>query len=461
MTISMVDEGRTGSTAFSGQKGNAGVEIAQDEANALPAVNPTRIKVIGAGGGGSSAVNRMIEGGLSNVEFIVVNTDLQALRLSKATVRLGIGEKVTRGLGAGGKPEIGEKAALEDRDAIEEALRGADMVFVTSGMGGGTGTGAAPVIAQIARDMGALTVGVVTKPFNFEGKVVSRIAEEGLAKLRQAVDTVIVIPNQNLTKIVERRTPIREAFRMADEVLRQGVQGISDLITVPGEINIDFADVRTVMEGKGDAIMGIGFATGDNRAVEAASKAVNNPLLEDSRIEGAKNVLVNVTGGEDFSLIEYQEIVDLITENADEDAHVITGFIINPTMGDEVRVTVIATGFIRADDISTRIVEAATGAKPAVRSISGFASGSGAFASQSNPAGPAPAIANPAAKPAQPASASRNGGDDANISMNEWERIFNSVPQRGNRNAGSEENTELDIPTVLRDRRYAGEKSGA
>jgi cell division protein FtsZ len=441
MTIAMVDEGKSGSGV---SRGILRVEPAAEEISTLPAVNPTVIKVIGAGGGGSSAVNRMIDGGLSNVEFIVVNTDLQALRLSKAKIKLGIGEKVTRGLGAGGKPEIGEKAALEDRDAIEDALRGADMVFVTSGMGGGTGTGAAPVIAQIARDLGALTVGVVTKPFNFEGKVVSRIAEEGLAKLRQAVDTVIVIPNQNLTKIVERRTPIKEAFRMADEVLRQGVQGISDLITVPGEINIDFADVRTIMEGKGDAIMGIGSATGDNRAVEAASKAVNNPLLEDSRIEGARNVLVNVTGGEDFSLIEYQEIVDLITEKANEEAHVITGFIINPAMGDEVRVTLIATGFVRGDDVSARIVAAAT----------------------------APANTQPAAAPSVMVATTVSGGklpprlaetrksDEGNISHNEWERIFNSVPQRGARGSGPEENTELDIPTVLRDRRYAGEKPG-
>ncbi len=429
MTIAMVDEGKTGSLV---SKGTSHTEIAEDDSSALPTVNPTVIKVIGAGGGGSSAVNRMIDGGLSNVEFIVVNTDLQALRLSKADIKLGIGEKVTRGLGAGGKPDIGEKAALEDRDAIEDALRGADMVFVTSGMGGGTGTGAAPVIAQIARDLGALTVGVVTKPFNFEGKVVSRIAEEGLQKLRQAVDTVIVIPNQNLTKIVERRTPIKEAFRMADEVLRQGVQGISDLITVPGEINIDFADVRTIMEGKGDAIMGIGAATGDNRAVEAASKAVNNPLLEDSRIEGAKNILVNVTGGEDFSLIEYQEIVDLITEKANDDAHVITGFIIDPSMGDEVRVTVIATGFARNDDVAARIVEAAT-------------------------ASATPTL-NVAKNPAKPMEVRKN--DEGNISQNEWERIFNSVPQRGTRAPGADENTELDIPTVLRDRRYAGEKPG-
>ncbi len=317
------------------------IEIIDDDSTA----NPTVIKVIGAGGGGSNAVNRMIAGGLKNVQFIAVNTDLQDLGRSKAEIKLGIGTKLTKGLGAGGKPEVGEKAAMEDREMIEQSLRGSDMVFVTTGLGGGTGTGSAPIIAQTARDMGALTVAVVTKPFTFEGKVVGRIAAEGLDKLRQAVDTVIVIPNQNLLKVVDKRTPIKQAFLLADDVLRQGVQGISDLITLAGDINIDFADVRTVMQGQGDAIMGIGVGTGENRSVDAAEKAVNNPLLEDSRIEGAKNVLVNVTGGEDFSLIEYQEIVDFITEKAAEDAHIIAGFVTDPKLDDEVRVTVIATGF--------------------------------------------------------------------------------------------------------------------
>ncbi len=317
------------------------IEIIDDDSTA----NPTVIKVIGAGGGGSNAVNRMIAGGLKNVQFIAVNTDLQDLGRSKAEIKLGIGTKLTKGLGAGGKPDVGEKAAMEDREMIEQSLRGADMVFVTTGLGGGTGTGSAPIIAQTARDMGALTVAVVTKPFTFEGKVVGRIAAEGLDKLRQAVDTVIVIPNQNLLKVVDKRTPIKQAFLLADDVLRQGVQGISDLITLAGDINIDFADVRTVMQGQGDAIMGIGVGTGENRSVDAAEKAVNNPLLEDSRIEGAKNVLVNVTGGEDFSLVEYQEIVDFITEKAAEDAHIIAGFVTDPKLDDEVRVTVIATGF--------------------------------------------------------------------------------------------------------------------
>ncbi len=307
--------------------------------------NPTVIKVIGTGGGGSNAVNRMIMAGLKNVQFIAVNTDLQDLGRSKAEIRLGVGSKITKGLGAGGKPEIGEKAAIEDRDKIEQALRGADMVFVTAGLGGGTGTGSAPIIAQTARDLGALTVAVVTKPFTFEGRVVNRIAEEGFSKLKQAADTVIVIPNQNLLKVVDKKTPLKEAFRIADEVLRQGVQGISDLITLAGDINIDFADVRTVMEGQGDAIMGIGVGSGENRAQDAAEKAINNPLLDDARIEGAKNILVNVTCGEDFSLTEYQDVIDLITSKAAEDAHIIAGVVTDGALKDEVRVTVIATGF--------------------------------------------------------------------------------------------------------------------
>jgi cell division protein FtsZ len=307
--------------------------------------SPTVIKVIGAGGGGSNAVNRMISVGLANVHFIVANTDLQALSLAKAQIKVPLGSKLTGGLGAGGVPEVGEKAALEDKEAIQNALRGADMVFVTAGMGGGTGTGAAPVIAQIARDMGALTVGVVTKPFDFEGRRKMQLAEEGIAKLRESVDTLIVIPNQHLLKIVEKRTPIKEAFLIADDVLRQGVQGISDLITVPGEINIDFADVKTIMRGQGDALMGIGIGSGDNRAVDAATNAINNPLLEDAHIEGAKNILVNVTGGEDLSLSEYEEVVKIITSNSDPNALIIAGNAFDPNMKDMVKVSVIATGF--------------------------------------------------------------------------------------------------------------------
>ncbi len=305
----------------------------------------TVLKVIGVGGGGSNAVNRMIAGGLKNVQFVAANTDQQALQMSRAQTRLGLGAKLTGGLGAGGIPEVGEKAALEDEERIREVLSGADMVFITAGMGGGTGTGGAPVVARVAREQGALSVAVVTKPFDFEGKRKMALAEEGIARLRQEVDTLIVIPNQYLLKIVERRTPIREAFLMADDVLRQGVQGISDLITEPGEINIDFADVRTIMKGNGDALMGIGLGQGDNRAVDAATNAINNPLLEDAKIEGARGILVNVTGGPDFCLSEYEEVMKIITASADSEALVIAGTSINEALEDELRVTVIATGF--------------------------------------------------------------------------------------------------------------------
>ena len=311
--------------------------------------NPTVIKVIGVGGGGSNAVNRMIATGLTSVEFLAVNTDLQALQLSNAETRLPLGSKLTGGLGAGGKPEVGEKAALEDKEEIQNVIRGADMVFITAGMGGGTGTGAAPIIAEVAREMGILTVAVVTKPFDFEGRRKMQLADEGIAKLRAAVDTLITIPNQHLLKIVERRTPIKEAFLIADDVLRQGVQGISDLITKPGEINIDFADVKTIMNGRGDALMGIGVGNGENRAVDAATNAINNPLLEDARIEGAKGILVNVSGGVDFSLSEYEEVLNIITANADDDALIIAGSAVDELMEDEVKVTVIATGFDNED----------------------------------------------------------------------------------------------------------------
>lgn len=395
------------------------IEIIDDDS----AVNPTVIKVIGTGGGGSNAVNRMIAGGLKNVQFIAVNTDLQDLGRSKAEIKLGIGTKLTKGLGAGGKPEVGEKAAMEDREIIEQSLRGSDMVFVTTGLGGGTGTGSAPIIAQTARDLGALTVAVVTKPFTFEGKVVGRIADEGLEKLRQAVDTVIVIPNQNLLKVVDKRTPIKQAFLLADDVLRQGVQGISDLITLAGDINIDFADVRTVMQGQGDAIMGIGVGSGENRALDAAAKAVNNPLLDDARIEGARNVLVNVTGGEDFSLIEYQEIVDFITEKAADDAHIIAGFVTDPRNEDEVRVTVIATGFgtTRKGQAASESEKALLRARTEIR------------------------------KPASDY-----------VSPKDYELLTQPVQNSG-KNYGFEnaaDGDELDIPTILREKKFGIERVG-
>lgn len=302
------------------------------------------IKVIGVGGGGNNAVNRMIEHGVQGVEFIAVNTDAQALNLSKAEVKMQIGAKLTRGLGAGANPEVGKKAAEESKEQIEEALNGADMVFVTAGMGGGTGTGAAPVIAQIARDLGALTVGVVTRPFTFEGRKRSNQAAGGIDSMKAAVDTLIVIPNDRLLEIVDKSTPMLEAFREADNVLRQGVQGISDLIAVPGLINLDFADVKTIMSNKGSALMGIGVAAGENRAAEAAKKAISSPLLETS-IDGAQGVLMNITGGSNLSLYEVQEAADIVATASDQEVNMIFGSVINEDLNDEIVVTVIATGF--------------------------------------------------------------------------------------------------------------------
>ncbi|MDH4127487.1 MAG: cell division protein FtsZ [Spirochaetota bacterium] len=316
-----------------------GIEIFNEE------LNPTVIKVIGIGGGGCNAVNRMINSNIKNVEFIVANTDAQALSLSKALHKIQIGTKLTKGLGAGANPEIGEKAALEDRERISEALKGADMIFITTGMGGGTGTGAAPIIAEIARETGALTVGVVTKPFRFEGKQRSEKAEKGISQLVKIVDTLITIPNQNLLTLVDKKTSFKDAFLLADDVLRQGVQGISDIITIPGLVNVDFADVRAIMSNAGNAIMGIGIGKGENKASEAAGIAIANPLLEGVTMDGAKGVLVNVTGGNDFSLHEYEEINNLITGNCDKNANIIIGTAIDNSLNDEVRVTVIATGF--------------------------------------------------------------------------------------------------------------------
>lgn len=302
------------------------------------------IKVIGVGGGGNNAVNRMIEHGVQGVEFIAVNTDAQALNLSKAEIRMQIGAKLTRGLGAGANPEVGKKAAEESKEQIEEVLKGADMVFVTAGMGGGTGTGAAPVIAQIAKDLGALTVGVVTRPFTFEGRKRAGQAGGGISAMKEAVDTLIVIPNDRLLEIVDKSTPMLEAFREADNVLRQGVQGISDLIATPGLINLDFADVKTIMSNKGSALMGIGVAAGENRATEAAKKAISSPLLETS-LDGAQGVLMNITGGTNLSLYEVQEAADIVASASDQDVNMIFGSVINENLKDEIIVTVIATGF--------------------------------------------------------------------------------------------------------------------
>lgn len=306
---------------------------------------PAKIKVIGVGGGGGNAVNRMIQAGIKGVEFLVANTDLQAMRASLAPVKLQIGGKLTKGLGAGANPDVGKQAALEDTDRILEALSGADMIFITTGMGGGTGTGAAPIIASLAAELGALTVAVVTKPFEFEGKRRRVQAEQGIRALRDTVDTLITIPNQRLLNFVERGTSLGEAFKIADDILRQAVQGISDLITVPGEINLDFADVKTIMHGMGMALMGTGISSGEHRAVEAAQRAISSPLLEEASIEGAKGVLINVTGGPDMTLFEVHEAASIIQDAADEEANIIFGTVIDPRMKDEVKVTVIATGF--------------------------------------------------------------------------------------------------------------------
>ena len=306
---------------------------------------PTIIKVVGVGGGGGNAVNRMIANGLKKVSFVALNTDVQALQRSNAQTRIAIGKELTGGLGAGGQPEIGEKAAQESKEEIKKELENADMVFITAGMGGGTGTGAAAVVAEIAKSCNALTVAVVTPPFSFEGKKKLSLAEQGIEKLRKSVDTLIIIPNQHLLNVVEQNTPIKKAFLLADSALLQAVQGISDLITEPGEINIDFADVKTVMKGKGDALIGLGFGEGTNRAVEAAKQSINNPLLENASIEGAKAVLVNIAGGDNLTLQEYQDVVELITANVDEEALITAGQSYNPALGERIRVTVVATGF--------------------------------------------------------------------------------------------------------------------
>ena len=302
------------------------------------------IKVVGIGGGGTNAVTRMVEAGLSGVEFIAVNTDAQALLMAEADVKIQIGSQETRGLGAGADPSVGLSAATESSDELKEALKGADMVFVTAGEGGGTGTGGAPVVAELAKSVGALTVGVVTRPFSFEGRKRGEQAERGLENLRERVDTLIVIENDRLLQVVEKRTSIIDAFRMADDVLRQGVQGITDLITVPGLVNLDFADVRTIMTDAGSALMGIGAASGENRAAEAARAAVSSPLLEAS-IEGATGILLNITGGADIGLFEVNEAAEVVTSAADANANVIFGAVIDDAKGDEITVTVIATGF--------------------------------------------------------------------------------------------------------------------
>jgi len=328
--------------------------------------NFAKIKVVGVGGGGSNAVNRMIEEGIGGVDFIAINTDAQALMLSDAPQRIQIGEKLTRGLGSGGNPEIGQRAAEESHEAVSEILEGADMVFLTAGIGGGTGTGAAPVIAQVAKSAGALTIGVVTKPFSFEGARRRQVAEKGIEQLKGEVDTLIVIPNDRLLEIVDRKVSLQDAFRVADDVLRQGIQGISELITVPGLINLDFNDVRSIMAEGGAALMAIGHSTGDNRAVEAAQRATNSELLDVS-IDGARGILFNVTGGPDMSLFEVNEAAEIIRQSAHPEVNILFGAVIDPQMEGQIKITVIATGFEAASN--QRLVTTST-AEPVPVSVS-------------------------------------------------------------------------------------------
>ena len=343
-----------------------------------------RIKVVGVGGGGGNAVSRMVQAGLSGVEFMVANTDAQALRSNPAPVKIQIGSKLTKGLGAGADPNVGRQAALEDTDSLISALSGADMVFVTTGLGGGTGTGAAPVIASLATELGALTIAVVTKPFKFEGKKRQTQAAQGLDALRDSVDTVITIPNERLLSVIDRQTSMLDAFVTADDVLRQAIQGISDLILVPGIINLDFADVKTIMSGMGVAMMGTAMGDGHSRAVDAANRAVSSPLLEDASVQGAKGVIVNVTGGPDLSLMEVNDALSIIQEAAHEDANIIFGAVVDPTLVGKVKITVIATGF---DHARARTIPAAPMQTPV--DLSNYAShlraGAGANAIDANP----------------------------------------------------------------------------
>jgi cell division protein FtsZ len=371
------------------RRSTAGVATAAE-----PDVVGARIKVLGVGGGGGNAVNRMIDAQLRGVEFIAANTDLQALHKCRAPVKLQIGGLLTKGLGAGADPEVGRKAALEDTERILEMLEGADMVFLTAGLGGGTGTGAAPIIASLAAEIGALTVAVVTKPFGFEGRRRMQLAERGVDELRGAVDTLITIPNERLLNFVERGTPLFEAFRIADDVLRQAVQGISDLITIPGEINVDFADVRTIMTGMGMALMGTGVAKGEHRALEAAQRAISSPLLEETSIQGARGVLINISGGHDLTLHEVAEAARIISDAVDPDANIISGMVIEPGLEDAMKVTVIATGFDRAMADRPRAHAA---------NLAGIAGLSSSFAAASAAAGTPAGGAGTGAGPARPA----------------------------------------------------------
>ncbi len=392
---------------------------------------PTIIKVVGVGGAGGNAVNRMIASGLKKVSFLALNTDVQALQRSNAQTRIAIGKELTGGLGAGGQPEVGEKAAIESKEEIKAELENTDMVFITAGMGGGTGTGAAAVVAEIAKSCNALTVAVVTTPFAFEGKKKMVLAQQGIEKLRKQVDTLILIPNQYLLKVVENNTPIKQAFLIADDVLYQGVQGISELITEPGEINIDFADVKTVMKGKGDALMGIGFGEGANRAVDAAKEAISNPLLENASIDGAKSVLVNLAGSDNLTLQEYQDVVELITANCAEDALIIAGQAFNPELGDRIKVTVVATGF----EPKAEVVGAEADTESAVRRF------------VQEPARENPAVRSPFAATREPEVQTppvKSAPTDVEaITVNRWQDLQQQLGKRTNSN-------DYSIPAVMR-----------
>ena len=399
---------------------------------------PTIIKVVGVGGAGGNAVNRMIASGLKKVSFVALNTDVQALQRSNAQTRIAIGKELTGGLGAGGQPEIGEKAALESKEEIKAELENTDMVFITAGMGGGTGTGAAAVVAEIAKSCNALTVAVVTTPFAFEGKKKFELAQQGIERLRKQVDTLILIPNQYLLKVVENNTPIKQAFLIADDVLYQGVQGISELITEPGEINIDFADVKTVMKGKGDALMGIGFGEGANRAVDAAKEAISNPLLENATIDGAKSVLVNLAGSDNLTLQEYQDVVELITANCAEDALIIAGQAFNPELGDRIKVTVVATGFQNRAEVTGGEVDSESALRRFVNPEPRQESPLHQMQGQHQQSAAAQAA------PAQPAAPSRPAPTDADaITVNRWQDL---QQQLGKRSQGN----DYSIPAVMR-----------
>jgi cell division protein FtsZ len=396
--------------------------------------NYAQIRVVGVGGGGSNAVNRMIAEGLRGVEFIAVNTDSQALMLTQAPKRVRIGDKLTRGLGAGGNPETGEKAAEESSDDLYEVLKGSDMVFITSGMGGGTGTGASPIVARVAKEVGALTIGVVTRPFTFEGGKRSKAAESGIAKLKDQVDTLIVIPNDRLLEIVDKRASLQQAFRVADDVLRQGIQGISELITVPGLINLDFADVKTIMSEGGAALMAIGTASGDNRAVDAAQQAISSKLL-DVTIDGARGILFNVTGGPSMTLFEVNQAAEIIKSTAHPDVNLIFGAVIDENMKDELRITVIATGFDQPAPVVAKAAaqaQAAPRPRPRVLEAVGANVAPAARVTSSSPATPSPS------SPASPQPAPVRGEQRAPVPPEFPNRVFND--------------TDLDIPPFLRKR---------